>query len=410
MLRCFGVPFVLCDLLRLRAASALQVSPDDYENGEMPIGVYNGTYGYLPIDRVERWGKIYRPFRMKAPGGDGDIYQFVRQLKGRKYFNSAYQFSVPEVRYNPSLVVLPDAVAKRLGNGAYYLATFRHNYGQCRRLAASIPTVNRSDHKAFTTVVVLDREFGYVASEPISGSDCRLFVDGELVYITRGFSTVHLEGMDLRLDGGALRVSFTSDRELSRSNDRNFGLLKHEGKLQVLRWPGETMDVRSMRRAPPPKPVAAMTDEDLAAYASFHNSVNPLELPEHDAFLGIGHVHINKECAWCPRKRGPRAGYSYVHYFVLFDRGEPWGMRHMSPPFCIPSAANATRCEIVQFVMSAIREGDDLLLTYGVNDCEAAMIRAPLKAVLEFTRGASAGQPFPGEAPSGARLSASPVL
>lgn len=375
----------------------------------MPIGVYNGTYGYLPIDRVEHWGKIYRPFRMKAPGSGSDIYHFLRQLKGRKYFNSAYRFSVPEVRYNPSLVVLPDAVAQRLGNGAYYLATFRHNYGQCRRMAANIPTINRSDHKAFTTLVVLDREFGYVASEPISGSDCRLFVDSDLVYITRGFTTVHLEGMDLRLNGGALQVSFTSDRELSQSDDRNFGLLKHEGKLQVLRWPGETMDVHAMRRAPPPKPGAAATDEDLAADASFHNSVNPLELPEHDAFLGIGHVHINKECAWCPKRRGPRAGYSYVHYFVIFDRGEPWAMRDISPPFCIPSAANATRCEIVQFVMSAIREGDDLLLTYGVNDCEAAMIRVPLKAVLEFTRGARAGNPLPGGAPSGARLSATPV-
>ncbi|CAK0797662.1 unnamed protein product [Prorocentrum cordatum] len=138
--------------------------------------------------------------------------------------------------------------------------------------------------------------FGYVASEPISGSDCRLFVDGELVYITRGFSTVHLEGrvqdhqghhgpdlqerrgsMELRLDGGALWVSFTSDRELSQSDDRNFGLLKHGGKLQVLRWPGETMDVRAMRLAPPQKPRADATDEELAAFAGFHNSVNPLE-------------------------------------------------------------------------------------------------------------------------------------
>jgi len=375
----------------------------------MPIGVYNGTYGYIPIDRVEHWGRIYRPFRIRAPRNGSDIYQFVRQLKGRRYFNSAYRFSIPEVRYNPSLVVLPDTVARRLGNGAYYLATFRHNYGQCRRMAASIPTVNRSDHKAFTTVAVLDRDFGYVASEPISGSDCRLFVDGELVYITRGFSTVHLEGMELRLDGGALWVSFTSDRELSQSDDRNFGLLKHGGKLQVLRWPGETMDVRAMRLAPPQKPRADATDEELAAFAGFHNSVNPLELPEHDAFLGIGHVHINKECAWCPKKRGPRAGFSYVHYFVLFDRGEPWTMRSISPPFCIPSAANATRCEIVQFVMSALREGDDLLLTYGVNDCEAAMIRVPLEAVLEFARGATAAQPVPREAPRGARLLASPV-
>merc|ERR1719230_289196 len=130
------------------------------------------------------------------------------------------------------------------------------------------------------------------------------------------------------------------------------------------------------------------TEPADTASLSMHNSVNPIELPEQDAFLGIGHAHLEDGCVKPSRelckKFGPRYGSRYVSNFFLFDRQAPWSMRKASPAFCVPSMSNSSRCETIQFITSAVLEGDDLLMTYGINDCEAASVRVPLQAVLDF--------------------------
>lgn len=404
MTRKCGASVLLLGVLRLQEVITLQVDPRGYdEGGDMEIGAYDEDFGYFKIRRIEKWGARHSPFPDREPPRH-NMTEFVQHFTDRRYFSSAYGLKVPKLRFNPALERLPDAVAQRLGNRARYLLTLRHNNGQCRRMGADLPTVMRSDRAVDSTVTVLDDSFGYVGSTSIYGTDCRILVDGDQIYITRVMApgVTHMGSVDLQMRGDALHLSFENDRQFDQ-DDRNLGLLKHEGGFMVLRWPGERMVMQRMEMMSGSGNSDELDSEN--SDMSLHNSVNPLLLPELDAYLGLGHMHLGTGCRSCQnRKRGPKYGHTYVSYFVLFDRGEPWSMRHFSPPFCIPSAANATRCETIQFLTSIVREGDDLLVTYGINDCEAAMVRVPIAQVLKFTRGEDHDQAQE-EPPSGARLS-----
>ena len=154
--------------------------------------------------------------------------------------------------------------------------------------------------------------------------------------------------------------------------------------------------------------------------------------------LTVGHVHSNPgETYGAPRRSDQtqqpppltKFGHSYVSYFVEFDADPPYAVRAQSPPFCFPSLANASLCETIQFVSSLLlvprrarhprrRNGSDaggsfddgsnpavrsiskapatvpllvptehdVVVAYGINDCESATVRIPLSELLDFTR------------------------
>ena len=61
-----------------------------------------------------------------------------------------------------------------------------------------------------------------------------------------------------------------------------------------------------------------------------------------------------------------------------------------SRPFCFPAAHDSTLCETIQFISGLELAGHadlDLAIAYGINDCEAAVIKCPLAAVLQFVLG-----------------------
>ena len=45
-------------------------------------------------------------------------------------------------------------------------------------------------------------------------------------------------------------------------------------------------------------------------------------------------------------------------------------------------------CETIQFIngLALARNGVDVVMTYGINDCESAWVQMPFKQVLNFTR------------------------
>ena len=65
-------------------------------------------------------------------------------------------------------------------------------------------------------------------------------------------------------------------------------------------------------------------------------------------------------------------------------------VRAQSRPFCFPAGHDGTLCETIQFISGLELTGHadrQLAIAYGINDCEAAVIKCPLAAVLQFVLG-----------------------
>ena len=90
-------------------------------------------------------------------------------------------------------------------------------------------------------------------------------------------------------------------------------------------------------------------------------------------------------------------GFRYTHFWYALAPRPPFGVVAASGEFCLASPQDATDCESVQFIsglgMEAARpsatghgtssggDADKLLLTYGVNDCEARLATLPTEVV-----------------------------
>ena len=124
--------------------------------------------------------------------------------------------------------------------------------------------------------------------------------------------------------------------------------------------------------------------------STMHNNVE-VHLPRSQGLLGVAHTHSPYESQKgkeeAPAVKVSKYGGTYATYFVLMDPEPPFRVRSQSPPFCIPSARNPKLCETIQFVSSiGMWSPTELLIGYGINDCEAAMIKLNLIEVLAFTR------------------------
>ena len=91
-----------------------------------------------------------------------------------------------------------------------------------------------------------------------------------------------------------------------------------------------------------------------------------------------------------------RVVYRYTHFFYTLESVPPFRVLATSSEFCIGAAQDATDCESVQFVSGLALEangtsgarsagggggGDSLLLSYGINDCEAKLARMSMEQV-----------------------------
>ena len=137
--------------------------------------------------------------------------------------------------------------------------------------------------------------------------------------------------------------------------------------------------------------------------------------------LGVGHVHrsegeLNKKMFGDTRAPGhPRRGrarrrqeerqqeledsdnrtsfmwgFQYTHFFYALEPYAPFRVMATSKEFCLSSEQNASDCESIQFVSgvqladSGTNFSQQLLLSYGVNDCEAKVTKVPLVRALRM--------------------------
>lgn len=119
--------------------------------------------------------------------------------------------------------------------------------------------------------------------------------------------------------------------------------------------------------------------------------------------LGVGHLHRadGHQNRWACIKYGPKGGcrrkalkpiagvnghhlqqrfqfgYLYTHFFYTLQDRPPYHMTGTTGEFCIGSAQDAGDCESAQFVSGMVADDasgiSKLLLTFGVNDCEAKL-------------------------------------
>ena len=315
--------------------------------------------------------------------------------------------------FNPSVVPLPLAVRVAAARWhAKYLSTFRVTPGEqmCgvlkeRRRRLGMKTYMQLLDGNYQPVAPVVRSDGLVANfemhdirlERFGG---RILMHG-MQYKSRRSAAWKMSWLHLSPNAttGHITASTTSliHGDLDRSSlingpGKNFGILwsgRDEDPFNVLYWLGERLDVR--RGLPPPP--ANITPLVLHGH-EIHNNGSPIALgtacPGH--VLAIGHAHLDSSLpAHVRGKKGATFhGNTYINYWLLARDTPPYDVVATSPAFCLPSLNNATLCETIQFIVTVTKVAENvLLMSYGVNDCEAAVVELEISSVLAFATSSS---------------------
>jgi len=107
-----------------------------------------------------------------------------------------------------------------------------------------------------------------------------------------------------------------------------------------------------------------------------------IELAGEKVMLGLGH-----ETTMLPLVQGvaPAVEREYRHALFVTDGIPPFRLRAFSPWFRFP-ARHHNAIDEVQFGTSLVVEGDDVVIGYGVGDCEGFTTRVPLAELLPLAR------------------------
>lgn len=361
-------------------------------------------------------------------------YQYGAEIWPAKHIARAFVLSPAPSLFNPSLALLPKDYRIRLN--ATFIAVFKHVKNQCMVLAtAKVGKLNATlrpvtkfpvfllldDKYRIVRKLDLEYELGTIKKFWFQAMDTRLetFANSKVLihasawfmdepHSAYGFSWLDLDSLTVtQIDHPDVQKS------VFRGFGQNFGIMwngRTEQAFNVLHWLGVNVDVR--RGVPPHHHPSESTRDPLfnglpEEYSRrLHNSGTPLSLDNFGCphlSLTIGHSHIN---AALPSNKGIHAkpgetfwGNTYLQNFLIFGSTPPHATLSMSPAFCFPNMRNHSVCDAIQFVGSIVRLPDDIklesssdqsagrvLITYGVNDCEAAAIEVSMEQIFAFSR------------------------
>jgi hypothetical protein len=155
---------------------------------------------------------------------------------------------------------------------------------------------------------------------------------------------------------------------------RNLLVPEIGANAEIICWPEEVLSVVSKpnENGTCGEPRHPLVGQNVALHGNY-----VVDLRDHGYYLVIAHEHLGSRGATF-------YGNQYVHVFVLYDRTHPHKLLRRSPHFCFPSSAGSADCEVIQFVGSAVQDGEELIVAYGVNDCESKVATMSLASVLEF--------------------------
>ena len=192
----------------------------------------------------------------------------------------------------------------------------------------------------------------------------------------------------LRARGGAIRADRAAPREKNWSP-----LAADDGQLYMIYSFRPLVVMRCDWQAPPPGSAAAAGPDDVLECATVQETPTALpaslgrfaaeprgsstavRLPDPDdgagpAFLAMGHLK---------GMESPAFPTEYLHFFFrLRGRAPPFRLDGFSGPLSLPSV-NAS---FIQYGHGVHIQGDELAVTYGVEDASAWHVRLPLRAAL----------------------------
>ncbi|KAJ1450170.1 hypothetical protein M885DRAFT_533072 [Pelagophyceae sp. CCMP2097] len=331
--------------------------------------------------------------------------------------------------FNPSVVEIPEDMLFGLPLGSKYLATHRVTRGEAlceslwepteathspeserRRLNHMSTDARRRLSHMSTYMIIYNSSFQRVAAivdaagfvTNLGMHDARLERHGGgllihgMVY-QKGKATWHvsrlvIEGHNrIHANMTKLRLFDVSDNRI-QDFGKNFGILWDGGAdpFRVLLWlkAAPVTDVRRGLPLPQPSDSVSQAKDLFISGFPVHNNISPLRLYPRfpNLRLGISHTHSDDSLKAHSREHGATAhGNTYLHYFFVMCDSEPNDVIATSPPFCFPSSSNSKKCDAIQFVTSASRlNSKTMLLGYGINDCEGAVVELDLDDVLDF--------------------------
>lgn len=338
--------------------------------------------------------------------------------------------------FNTAIAKLSPSMQSRMPPGAEYLGAVRHALNpQCDTLYSEghrkIATRNRSRE---TTLILMDKQLHPLAHVFVNGDDwspsaedVRLHIHKNTVlasymnysgdtsdwnivelipdndkHVHSGYpSKLHNDKKDtVTYYARALGPYIDPNGDEYNELGRNFAVFWRGRKVIVQRWLAYSMRPSNLWRASHTTslneqvvaPIVTQSDilplhgiVTLRTRENMHNS--GINLPLYDpitrevVFLSIGHGHATE------KQHGALFGTHYFFYFVLLRSKAPFKSIAQSPPFCIPAHADPQKCDLIQFVMSAVLEDPGtVLLTYGVNDCESMAVRVAVEEIFRFAR------------------------
>ncbi|GAX22184.1 hypothetical protein FisN_19Lh244 [Fistulifera solaris] len=211
-------------------------------------------------------------------------------------------------------------------------------------------------------------------------------------YETQVLNPIHLQFTTSSQEWSAhIRASETS----SFCCGRNMALMRGESEeqLRALTWvdPVTIIDIDTTPGATNKnkrRKLAAEHKSHIHGTNGFMVEIPSSEEEEEVTFLGVAHFHRPND-----RKENPyaRFGHHYTHAFYTVRKDQLVGL---SPEFVLPSKYDEDDGEVIQFLSGLEYDAprNEVVIAYGINDCEAAVEVVDLQVILQFLRPVSDGQ------------------
>ncbi|KAI2508268.1 hypothetical protein MHU86_6197 [Fragilaria crotonensis] len=203
--------------------------------------------------------------------------------------------------------------------------------------------------------------------------DARLFVYQNKLWVSFrdgrafGYDRQVLNPLHISPDQVLIRASET----LSFCCGRNMALMTPaDHTLQSLTWvdPVTVIDVHTVQNVN--ETHRRLLEAGRANKKSHIHGTNAFMVPYgQDELLGMAHFHrpFNRD-----ENVYARFGHHYTHAFFTISANTPFRLKRLSAEFVLPSYHHANDAEIIQFISGLELHDDQVVLAWGINDCEGA--------------------------------------
>lgn len=271
--------------------------------------------------------------------------------------------------------------------------------------------LDASFHTIAQTTIVLERDaaWGRKLRQPAPNQwhipaldDARLFQHNHSLFVSYregpgfGYDTQVLNPIHIDFSGewtARIRASETS----SFCCGRNMALMKgsDDAHLRALTWvdPVTVIDVDTTPGATNKSSRRQLAKQQqhkshIHGTNGFMVEIIPSSTTETTTFLGVAHFHRPND-----RNENPyaRFGHHYTHAFYTIRNDRLVGL---SPEFVLPSKYDKDDAEIIQFLSGLEYDAkrNQVVIAYGINDCEAAIAVFDLQVIQRFLRPVEEGK------------------